>query len=330
MNATPWSRAEGTGKPNLARIPHLSIDPATFATDFDKRPFYVEHDLRAHPLLELPAMAALSGRLYPGHVEWTSGDAGAYGKLDQIKKPPTLPCKETILAVAERPTWVLLRHIEDDPPYKALVDELLDEIRPFAEQSRPGMFQRQAFLFISSCEAVTPYHFDPEHNFLLQVRGRKTVHMWDAGNRLVLPEEALDYYYASVRSNRDQPYHDDFLASARVLPLNAGQGVHFPLHAPHWVRTESEVSISLSITFRSRQSRYREAVHTANGHVRRLGVNPPAPGTSHLWDIAAHFGYFADRGLRMGYNLLSKARRFASRVRTRIQSLERGRTRATN
>ena len=329
MNATPWSRAEGTGKPNLARIRHLSIDPATFATDFDKRPFYVEHDLRAHPLLELPAMAALSGRLYPSLVEWNSGHAGAYGKPDLIK-PPTLPCKDTILAVGERPAWVLLRQIENDPPYKALIDELLDEIMPFSEQSRPGMCRRQAFLFISSCEAVTPYHFDPEHNFLLQVRGRKTVHMWDAGNRLVLPAAALDHYYANVRSNRDQPYHDDFLASAWVLPLNAGQGVHFPLHAPHWVRTESEVSISLSITFRSRQSRYREAVHTANGHVRRLGVIPPAPGASHLWDIAAHFGFFIDRGLRLCYSLLSKARRFASRVRTRIQSLERGRTRATN
>jgi hypothetical protein len=328
VNAAPSSRAQGTGKPDLARMKHLSIDPAAFAADFDQRPFYLEHDLLAHPLLELPAMAALSGRLYPSHVEWTSGDTGAYGKLDQ-SKPPTLPCKETILAVGERPTWVLLRHIEDDPPYKALLDELLDEIRPFSEQSRPGMCRRQAFLFISSCEAVTPYHFDPEHNFLLQVRGRKTVHMWDAGNRVVLPEAALDYYYANVRSNRDQPYHDDFLASARVLPLNAGQGVHFPLHAPHWVRTESDVSVSLSITFRSRQSRFHEAVHTSNGHVRRLGVKPPAPGASRLWDIAAHVGFFVDRGVRKGYNLLGKARRFASRVRNRFQGLGENKWRQT-
>ncbi len=296
---------------------HLSIDPVTFARDFDKRPFYVRHDLRAHPLLDLPSMAALSARLHPALVEWNSGHAGAYGKPDQIK-PPTLPCKETILAVGERPAWILLRQIEHDPLYKALVDELLDEIEPLSEQVRPGMRQRESFLFIGSHESVTPYHFDPEHNFLLQVRGRKTVHMWDPDNRRVLPEAALDDYYANVRSNRDQPYRDDFLASAWVLPLNAGQGVHFPLHAPHWVKTESDVSISLSITFRSRRSRYHAAVHTCNGHLRRLGVEPPVPGASRLWDIAAHFGYFGDRGLREIYHVLGRARRFASRVRTRF------------
>ncbi len=270
-------------------------------------------------------MAALSERLHPALVEWNSGHAGAYGKPDQIK-PPTLPCKETILAVGERPAWVLLRQIEHDPLYKALVDELLDEIKPLSERVRPGMCQREAFLFISSREAVTPYHFDPEHNFLLQVRGRKTVHMWDAGNRLVLAEAALDDYYANVRSNRDQPYRDDFLASAWVLPLNAGEGVHFPLHAPHWTKTESDVSISLSITFRSRMSKFCEAVHTANGHVRRFGVVPPVPGASRLWDIAAHLGYFGDRGLRKGYHILGKARRVASRVRARFAGL---RTRKT-
>jgi hypothetical protein len=275
---------------------HLSIDPVAFARDFDKRPFYLQHDLQAHPLLELSSMAALSGRLHPALVEWNSGHAGAYGKPDQIR-PPTLPCKETILAVGERPAWVLLRQIEHVPLYKTLVDELLDEIKPLSEQMRPGMVQREAFLFISSHEAVTPFHFDPEHNFLLQVRGRKTVHMWDPGNRLVLPERALDDYYANVRSNRDQPYRDDFLASAWVLPLNPGQGVHFPLHAPHWVRTESDVSISLSITFRSRLSRSCAAVHTTNGHVRRSGVEPPAQAPL-LWDICrAPTGYVAT-GLR--------------------------------
>jgi hypothetical protein len=317
MSAVVLDCVAGAAMLNPVRGQRLAIDPATFASDFEQRPFYLQHDLRSHPLFELAALAALSGRLHPALVEWNSGHAGAYGKPDQIK-PPTLPCNETILAVAERPTWVLLRQIEHDPLYKVLVDELLDEIEPLSEQLRFGMYQREAFLFISSCDAVTPFHFDPEHNFLLQVRGRKTVHMWDAGNRLVLSEAALDNYYANVCSNRDQPYRDDFMASAWVLPLNTGQGLHFPLHAPHWVKTESDVSISLSITFRSRRSRFSEAVHTTNGHVRRFGIEPPAPGASRLWDIAAHVGYFGDRGVRMGSNILGKARRFASRARTRF------------
>jgi hypothetical protein len=182
------------------------------------------------------------------------------------------------------------------------------------------MCQREAFLFVSSHEAVTPYHFDPEHNFLLQIRGRKTLHIWDAANRLVMPEAALDNYYAHVSSNRDQPYRDDFLASAWVLPLNAGQGAHFPLHAPHWVKTESDVSVSLSITFRSRMSRNCEAVHTTNGHLRRLGIVPPVPGTSRFWDMTARVGYVGDQAMRKGQDWLHKAQRAASRIRARIQA----------
>ena len=106
----------------------LSIDPDTFATNFDKRPFYLEHDLQSHPLFELSAMAALSERLYPSLVEWNCGHAGAQGKPDQIK-PATLSCKETILAVGMRPAWVLLREIQRDAIYKALIDELLDETK---------------------------------------------------------------------------------------------------------------------------------------------------------------------------------------------------------
>jgi hypothetical protein len=300
-----------------ARSNRLAIDPSTFASDFDRRPFYLRHDLQAHPLLELSAMAALSERLHPALVEWNAGHTGAYGIPEQIK-PSTHSCTEAILAVGLRPAWVLLRQIEHDSKYKALVDELLDEIAPLSEKIRPGMFQREAFLFISSAQMVTPFHFDPEHNFLLQVRGRKTVHMWDARNRGVLTESALDDYYAGLRSNRDQPYRDEFLASARVLPLGAGQGLHFPLHAPHWVRTESDVSVSLSITFRSRASRLSEAVHTANGHVRRLGIEPPVPRASRLWDVVAHAVYFGDRGLRLGHEVLKKGRRLACRLRNRL------------
>ena len=291
----------------------LSIDRPMFDANFDRRPFYVTHELAAHPLLELSAMADLSERLPTHTVEWNAGGAGAYGRREQIK-PPTLPCAETIRRVGELPAWVLLREIEHDPLYKRLLNDLLDEIEPLSAPLRAGMCQREGFLFISSREAVTPFHFDPEHNFLLQVRGQKTVHMWDPTNRWVLPASAIDAYYAGVHGisgNRNQPYREEFLANAWVLPLKAGQGIHFPLHAPHWVKTESEVSVSLSITFRSRQSKFREVVHAANGHLRKFGVTPPEPGTSLMWDVGTHVGF---RGLRKVRGLVRRLRRRFTRT----------------
>jgi hypothetical protein len=290
---------------------YLSVNPSTFAGNFGQRPFYLEHSLKDHPLLDLPAIAALSERLPQNLIEWNSGHAGAYGKPGEIK-PPVLPCRETILSVGERPAWVLLLQIEHDPLYKRLLDELLDEIKPLSEPIARGMRQREGFLFISSHEAVTPYHFDPEYNFPLQVRGHKTVHMWDAANRYVLPAAAIDHYYAGARGNRDQPYREEFLASAWSLPLAAGQGLHFPLHSPHWVRTESDVSISLSVTFRTRRSQFQEMVHGANGYVRKMGIEPPAPGRFALWDVAANYSY---RGVR-------KTGRLARRVVGRFRKMQ--------
>jgi hypothetical protein len=295
--------------PEVGRTPsaHLSVDPDTFAQNFDKRPFYIRHELASHRLLELSAIAALSERLPKNLLEWNSGQAGAYINPDGLK-PHSLSCKDTILQVGERPAWVQLTQIEHDLLYKRLLDELLDGIEPLSERIRPGMWQRQAFLFVSSREAFTPFHFDPEYNFLLQVRGQKTIFMWDPANRFVLPASALDNYYARIGSeisNRHQQYRDEFMASAWQLPMKAGQGVHFPLLAPHAVKTESDVSISLSITFHTRRSQFNAMVHGANGHVRRLGIEPPAPGTSRLWDFAANLGF---RGVRKAVALAKRTR----------------------
>ena len=293
-------------------MPNLSTDPGLFAANFDQRPFYVAHTLAGHPLLQLPALAALADRLPAKLLEWHSNESGAFTKPG-LKQPAALSCAETILAIGERAAWVLLLQIEHDPLYRKLLDELLDEIAPLSEPVRPGMFQRQGFLFVSSRAAVTPYHFDPEHNFLLQIRGRKTVCMWDPRNRFALPAAAIDRYYAGLDAggeaaygNRNLLWRDEFMASAWQLPLEPGQGLHFPLHAPHTVRTESDVSISLSVTFRSRRARFRAMVHGANGRLRALGIEPPPPGRSLLWDATANFGY---RAVRKGGAMLQRVRR---------------------
>jgi hypothetical protein len=288
-------------------VPCLAIDPTTFAENFDRRGFYIEHNLANHPLLTLLAISALAQRLPENLLEWNAGEDGAFTEPDRVK-PHHLSCTDTILGLERHPAWILLLQIEHDPLYKALLDELLDEIEPLSRQTHPGMWQRQAFLFLSSRAAYTPFHFDPEYNFLLQVRGQKTIFMWDPLDRYVLPAAAIDNYYAGVGrdprySNRDQKFRDEFMSRAWHLPITAGQGVHFPLHAPHAVKTESDVSISLSITFRTAKSKFRAMVHSANGHVRKIGLKPPAPGSSHLWDVAANVGY---RGIRKTYSLFLK------------------------
>jgi Cupin-like domain len=278
----------------------LSVDPDIFDQNFDQRAMYVQHALADHPLLQLESIAALSDRLPPDHCEWNTEQPEAFTAPNTLK-PHLRSCNETIRRVGEEPARILLLNIQDDPKYKRLMDELLDGIQLRSERLRPGMWGRQAFLFISARDAFTPFHFDPDYNFLLQVTGKKTVYMWDPANRFVLPASRIDNYYAGLDrnptySNRDQRYRDEFMTSAWKLTMEPGQGLHFPLHAPHAIRTDSDIAISLSVTFHTRRSQFNAMVHGANGHVRRkLGIEPPEPGASRLWDIAANIGY---RGIR--------------------------------
>jgi len=165
------------------------------------------------------------------------------------------------------------------------------------------MLRREGFVFVSSPGAVTPFHLDPEHNFLLQIRGSKTVSMWDRDDRLVLPEIELEKFYDAF-VHRSLPFRDDFQTTAWVVRLEPGQGLHFPVAVPHWVQNGPEVSVSFSITFRSDGSRSRELVYRANAKLRKLGLSPTPPGRSILLDATKKNAFAAllhlKRALRRG------------------------------
>ena len=56
--------------------------------------------------------------------------------------------------------------------------------------------------FVTSPLAITPYHLDHEHNFILQVRGSKTLHVWDPLDKRTVPEDALELFHGA--SSRDK------------------------------------------------------------------------------------------------------------------------------
>ena len=97
------------------------------------------------------------------------------------------------------------------------------------------MRDRQGFIFITSPGSVTPFHMDNEYNFLLQVRGDKTVHMWDPNDRLVLPEQTIEEFHGNfVHRNLEfrRGVHGHRLGAAAA----PGRGLHFPVNAPHWIK----------------------------------------------------------------------------------------------
>ena len=270
----------------------LNIREETFRDNIGRRPFTIAHRLSAHPLLALPNLIELSRRLPPENVRYNRGDVEPSQRIYTAAKNG-LSIEETIRQIEDCGSWLVLRFVEQDPEYRALVDECLDEIQTLSEPVMPGMCKREGFIFITSPGSVTPFHADPEYNFLMQIRGTKRASLFDVSDRSIVSEEVLEKYLAEGPFCGE--FKNEYQQQAFEFDLNPGDGLHFPLNWPHWLKNGNEVSISLSITFRTPQSERTSCIYSVNHELRKRGFNPTPYGNSALLDSAKFNAYRATR-----------------------------------
>jgi cupin-like protein len=275
----------------------LDLPSETFCSRFGKAPFLVRHRLATHELFSLPRLVELAKRLPASQVEYNAG-AVPVG-LDPALTPRNgLSPEDTIRRIEECRSWLVLKNVQRDPAYRLLLEDCLAEVRAVSPRLTRGMCDQRAFIFVSSPGAVTPYHMDPEENFLLQVRGTKTMSVFDPADRSIVSEPEIERFFSGA--HRNLAYRDDYQRKAKLFELAPGLAVHVPFAAPHWVRNGPAVSISFSITFSTKASLRTAHVHRTNGQLRRWGVKPTPVGRSALRD-----------GLKQ---LLSRARARAARA----------------
>ena len=288
--------AERASPPRATR---LEIDADEFRAAFNRRPFLIGHRLAGHPLFELPRLIELAARLPEDCVAYNAGDVAVAEGI--YRGPRTgLSVAETIRRIEDCRSWMVLKRVEADGEYKALLDECLDEVARLSEPMAPGMRKREGFIFISSPGSVTPYHLDPEYNFLLQVRGSKSVHIWNPDDRSVLSAEEVETYW---EDQKNITFRDEYEQRASVFELTPGRGLHFPVTAPHWIQNGEGVSISFSITFQTPANERRAIVHGINAALRRRGRKPTPAGRSRVLDALK---YHAWRVRRRVQRTLSK------------------------
>ena len=208
-----------------------------FAAHYPEQPHILAHNLTSHPLLEIEALAQLAERLPITSVEYNRGDLpiGVDGKPGSNG----MTIAETIRKVAEAESWAVLKNIEQVPAYEDLLLGLLEEIRPEIEAATGAMLTPQGFIFVSSPNSVTPYHFDPEHNILLQIRGTKVMTQFPAGDTRFVPDEAHETYHSG--GPRELKWDDGFLAHGTQFPLSPGEALFVPVTSS--CRTTSKSSI---------------------------------------------------------------------------------------
>jgi hypothetical protein len=296
--------AEPAAQSGSAAAGLLTFDPADIAARFDREPFLIGHRLADHPLLQLPRLIELARTLPAESVEYNAGSVGI-DQRPELTPRTGLSIEETLRQIETCGSWMVLKDVEHDPEYRELLDACLDAIKPEIDRVAPGMCRRHAFIFVSSPGATTPYHVDYEHNFLLHLRGDKTMTVWDGQDRDVMSERERERILTG--GQRNLPYREEFAAKAFVFELKPGMGVHVPLSSPHHVKVGDQVSISFSITFLTDAGQRVRALHRTNAFLRRLGWKPRDVGVSKAGDAVKFFG--------------SRIADFLVRVKTRLFGL---------
>jgi hypothetical protein len=273
----------------------LEIDADTFRSHFNRRPFLFSHNLSGHPLFQLPRLVQLAKTLDGSYVEYNAGRIPVSLPNWQDAPHTGLTAEETIQNAQEICSWMVLKRAEHCPHFKELLDECLDEIAPLSEPIEPGMCEREAAVFVSSPSSVTPYHMDHEINFLLQLRGTKTISVFNADDSMVLSEQELEEYFSGPAVHRNMRFVEEYQQRATVFELRAGQALHIPTTAPHWVKNGEGVSVSFSASFKTRASLQRGNVYRMNAVLRRLGLDPQPWNRSPARDRIKHHAYRALR-----------------------------------
>ncbi len=265
-----------------------------FANCYPEMPHALTHGLESHPLLELESLAQLAESLPLHSIECNSGDQPI--GVDAVPEQTRDRIGETIRNIKNEGRWVGLRNVEQDPEYAELLAELLDELSDEIEGKTGPLINLQSFIFITSAGGVTPYHFDPEHNILLQIRGSKVMTVFPAGDPDFASDELHETYHAGGRP--ELPWQPDMSAGGMDFELGPGDAVYVPVMAPHYVRTGSETSISISITWRSKWSHAESDARCFNGMMRQIGMRPHAPGRWPRQNLAKAYGWRIIRRLK--------------------------------
>jgi hypothetical protein len=298
-----------TSPPVSAIGTYLDVDPERFRDDFDRRSFAFRHRLAGSPLFEPHRLLAIAREMAadPRDVYYDAGDIEVGQRWDQIPACD-LTVEQLMHRIETANAWIVLRKVDKSPDYAELLDRCIAEIESQLGRSLRDLIKiRNALIFITSPHRITTYHIDRECSWLLQIRGTKTIRIFDPRDRDVLPEEELERFWTV--DNNAPTYRPHLEHRAAVYELTPGMAVHLPVNAPHWVQNGPQVSVSLNINFHYKDRELAD-IYRANHWLRRLGFKPRPPRQSALLDGVKRTVYGSARPLRtFGRSLRGKLAR---------------------
>ena len=258
----------------------IQLDKNIAGDNLHKTPFPVKHGLVGHPLFTLPKLVELAKTMPRDKIEFSGGDVEIGQSAEDTPKLDMAP-EKVINQIEKHNAWMVIKRVEVVPQYRALLTEFVDGLFAAAGQAGQKYSHLEAYVFVSSANATTPFHVDAEENILIQIKGDKTVHIFNNDDRSLVSEEAMEI---SPSKYRNQTYDPAFEDHAEVFKLTPGDGVHIPYLLPHWVRVEDEYSVSMAMTWKTPKVERLNKIRLMNGTLRHFGWPQKAPGISPVMD----------------------------------------------
>lgn len=276
----------------------INVGAGVVGAETPAKTFRLTHQLVDHPLFKLDRLARLAATLPADQVEFN-------GPVQPNQDPSLTPqnglsAEETVRRIEDCQSWMVIKNCETDPEYKALLDACLDQVAEQTGGVMGGAKKRQAYIFVTSPNNVTPLHMDPEYSFLLQVRGTKRMSIFNHEDRSIVSEEQLELYPGK---HRNLPYREEFEKVGTEQHLAPGESIFVPLFDPHWVQNGPEVSVSFSITWHTDHSLRLVKLSYVNAGLRRLGMPQARVGTHPAIDTVKVAAYDV---ARFGYDIVRR------------------------
>jgi hypothetical protein len=260
----------------------ISLDPAVAKANFLKQPFTLKHNLVGNFLFTLPRLVALAKTMPRDHIEYNSGKVSIGMKPEDVPQIDLAP-EDVIRSIETADAWMVIKRVEKDPEYKAVLEAFVQEANTAAGRSADDYSDIEGFIFVSSAHATTPFHLDDEENILIQLHGDKYVRTFDNGDRKLVSDEHLEI---SPAVHRNRSYEEWFETRATLHSLKPGDAVHMPFMVPHWVSTGDSYSISMAMTWKTPEVKRANKLRLMNGTLRHFGLPQRPPGQSPILDVA--------------------------------------------
>jgi hypothetical protein len=267
--------------------PTLLLPAEGFAERFNRDSFGFEHNLPQLELFSFDRLLQLAAGYIPHPTEYfVAATAVSAGTGFTSVRHSYCSVVEALQRLDQEPTRVLLKRPENhDPLFRALLDDLFAQVMRLRGGLRGERLTRlESAVFITSAASITPFHFDPEIAFFMQVEGRKIYHVYAPSS--VSETELEQFYQRGMVSIAEVDLKTRDAGLEHVYNLNPGDGHHQPHDSPHWVETGAGRSVSYSFVFETSETRARSRTRACNFYLRRAGVTPTLPGLSPVRDAA--------------------------------------------